>query len=114
METGSSSKAMVPLFLVLLVMRASAGDDGPVAFFNNYNVKLDLDAETPGPQYPVPPVVIEKPKIFIGTSAYRDMACPGTLFDAFNKAEHPERLYMGVIDQVNHLISNPESLLLNI
>eukprot|EP00242_Pyramimonas_sp_CCMP2087_P011826 CAMPEP_0198202664 /NCGR_PEP_ID=MMETSP1445-20131203/5878_1 /TAXON_ID=36898 /ORGANISM="Pyramimonas sp., Strain CCMP2087" /LENGTH=578 /DNA_ID=CAMNT_0043873709 /DNA_START=171 /DNA_END=1907 /DNA_ORIENTATION=- len=90
---------MVPLLLALLVMRASAADDGPVAFFNNYNVKLDLDAETPGPQYPVPPVVIEKPKIFIGTSAYRDMACPGTLFDAFNKAEHPERLYMGVIDQ---------------
>eukprot|EP00959_Pyramimonas_sp_CCMP1952_P010867 227769-Pyramimonas_sp.AAC.1 len=99
---AKSTLKALPLFLAFahcLICASADKDHEPTAFFNAWNQVIDVDAETPGPQYPVPPVVVKNPKIFIGTSAYRDMACPKTLFDAFDMADHPERLFMGVVDQ---------------
>jgi hypothetical protein len=79
-------------------------DEGkPVAFFDSYTEELRLDEEVaPGGPKPTPAVRPSRdpPTIFVGTSAYRDMACPGTLLNAYENAAHPERLFFGVVDQV--------------
>ncbi|KAF0700294.1 Aste57867_9172 [Aphanomyces stellatus] len=53
------------------------------------------DLRPPPPR--IPPVF----DIFLGVSAYRDgVRCGLTLFTAFSRASHPDRLHVGVVDQV--------------
>ncbi|CAM9987760.1 unnamed protein product, partial [Discosporangium mesarthrocarpum] len=37
--------------------------------------------------------------IFIGVSSFRDKRCPRTLFNFYTKAKHPERIFIGVVQQ---------------
>ncbi|KAF0700303.1 hypothetical protein As57867_009145, partial [Aphanomyces stellatus] len=54
-----------------------------------------MDLRPPPPR--IPPVF----DIFLGVSAYRDgVRCGFTLFTAFSRASHPDRLHVGVVDQV--------------
>ncbi|KDO27969.1 hypothetical protein SPRG_07246 [Saprolegnia parasitica CBS 223.65] len=51
---------------------------------------------------PPPPRVSATPDIFVGLSTFRDgHRCGYTLFTGFKRAVHPDRLYFGVVDQVN-------------
>lgn len=51
---------------------------------------------------PPPPRIPEKFDMFIGLSVFRDgYRCAKTIFTGLKRAKHPERLYFGVIDQVN-------------
>jgi hypothetical protein len=64
-------------------------------------VHVETNAEQyPGPVYPPKQVVPEKPLFFLGTSAYRDVRCGRTVFEAFEKASDPERIRVGVVDQL--------------
>mmetsp|Transcript_35440 Transcript_35440/g.67848 ORF Transcript_35440/g.67848 Transcript_35440/m.67848 type:complete len:562 (+) Transcript_35440:234-1919(+) len=76
----------------------------PCVFYDKWHEIVDLTKETPGPEYPMVPVrpARSPPTIFVGTSSYRDRACPKTLFDAFLNAAHPERLFLGLVDQVEY------------
>ncbi|RQM30822.1 hypothetical protein B5M09_013165 [Aphanomyces astaci] len=50
---------------------------------------------------PPPPRLPSVFDIFIGISSYRDgVRCGFTLFTAFSRATHPDRVYVGVVDQV--------------
>ncbi|RHY19711.1 hypothetical protein DYB32_010184 [Aphanomyces invadans] len=50
---------------------------------------------------PPPPRIPPEFDIFIGISAYRDgIRCGFTLFTAFSRATHPDRVHVGVVDQV--------------
>jgi len=95
---------------VVGVIAGVSRDEGKaVAFFDSWTEELHLDAEVaPGGPKPTPPVRPSRdpPTIFVGTSAYRDMACPGTLLNAYENAAHPERLFFGVVDHVRCLTSN--------
>ncbi|RHY83424.1 hypothetical protein DYB31_012159 [Aphanomyces astaci] len=49
---------------------------------------------------PPPPRISKDHDIFIGISNYRDIRrCGFTLFTAFSRAKHPERVTIGVVDQ---------------
>ncbi|KDO25540.1 hypothetical protein SPRG_20663 [Saprolegnia parasitica CBS 223.65] len=49
---------------------------------------------------PPPPRLTDKRDIFIGVTAYRDgVKCGFTLWTAFSRAAHPERVFFGVVDQ---------------
>ncbi|EQC42741.1 hypothetical protein SDRG_00464 [Saprolegnia diclina VS20] len=51
---------------------------------------------------PPPPRVSATPDIFVGLSTFRDgHRCGYTLFTGYKRAVHPDRLYFGVVDQVN-------------
>ncbi|DBA01511.1 TPA: hypothetical protein N0F65_004861 [Lagenidium giganteum] len=51
---------------------------------------------------PPPPRVPDKFDIFVGISVFRDgYRCAKTLFTGFKRAKDPDRLYFGVVDQVN-------------
>jgi hypothetical protein len=96
--------AAVLLGTARVALAGDSRDSGkPVAFFDTWTETLDLDREVPagGPQ-PTPPVRPSRdpPTVFVGTSAYRDLACPATLLNAYENAAHPERLFFGVVDQV--------------
>jgi len=45
-------------------------------------------------------VVNGEKTIFLMIASYRDFQCRETIASAFNKADHPERLYVGAVDQV--------------
>ena len=95
--------------MVRVIEGVSRDEGKAVAFFDSWTEELHLDAEVaPGGPKPTPPVRPSRdpPTIFVGTSAYRDMACPGTLLNAYENAAHPERLFFGVVDQVRCLTSN--------
>ncbi|OQR86573.1 GlcNac transferase [Achlya hypogyna] len=50
---------------------------------------------------PPPPVVSADHDIFVGLSAFRDGArCGKTIFTGFSRAERPDRLFFGVVDQL--------------
>ena len=38
--------------------------------------------------------------IFLMIASYRDFQCHETITSAFSRADHPERLYVGAVDQV--------------
>lgn len=51
---------------------------------------------------PPPPRTPESPDLFVGLSVFRDgYRCAKTMLTGFKRATHPERLYFGVVDQVN-------------
>jgi hypothetical protein len=65
------------------------------------DVHVETNAEQyPGPQMPPAQVMPDNPLIFLGTSAYRDIRCGRTVFEAFEKAKHPENIRVGVVDQL--------------
>jgi hypothetical protein len=37
--------------------------------------------------------------IMVSISSFRDFRCPATLYNLFSKADHPDRVFMGVIQQ---------------
>lgn len=41
------------------------------------------------------------PTIYLMIASYRDFQCRETIASAFNKADHPERLFVGAVDQVS-------------
>ena len=45
-------------------------------------------------------VVNGEKTIFLMIASYRDFQCRETIASAFNKADHPERLFVGAVDQV--------------
>eukprot|EP01133_Synstelium_polycarpum_P013288 gene13288-15619_t len=47
----------------------------------------------------------EKPTIFVSLAAYRDIHCSDTLNYVFNNAMHPERVFVGLVDQGSELLS---------
>ncbi|CAM9618094.1 unnamed protein product, partial [Chrysoparadoxa australica] len=47
--------------------------------------------------------------IFIGISSFRDRRCPTTLFNYFTKAEYPERIHIGLVQQ-NNADEDPDCL----
>lgn len=38
--------------------------------------------------------------IFVSVASYRDDNCPKTLTEMYSKAAHPERLFVGLVQQV--------------
>ncbi|ETV92371.1 hypothetical protein H310_13269 [Aphanomyces invadans] len=63
------------------------------------NIPLDPASSHLRPPTPRVPDVFD---IFVGLSTFRDgYRCGYTLFTGFTRATHPERLYFGVVDQVN-------------
>lgn len=44
------------------------------------------------------------PRIFVSIAAYRDPECQWTVRDLFRKAEHPERVFVGICWQLNAAI----------
>ncbi len=44
--------------------------------------------------------VNEQPTIFLMIASYRDFQCRETISSAFMRADHPERLFIGAVDQV--------------
>lgn len=62
-----------------------------------------MPADGKRPKPPQPPAggrVGARPSIFVGISAFRDARCGITLMEIFGKAAHPERVAVGVVDQV--------------
>jgi Glycosyltransferase (GlcNAc) len=66
---------------------------------NGWNSLIDdTDAQQPWP----PNSTSWKSKdttVFIGVSSFRDRRCPKTLYNFYSKAKHPERVYVGVVQQ---------------
>lgn len=51
---------------------------------------------------PPPPRIPDNVDMFIGLSVFRDgYRCAKTILTGFKRATHPERIYFGVVDQVN-------------
>lgn len=51
---------------------------------------------------PPPPRTPDSADVFVGLSVFRDgYRCAKTMFTGFKRATHPERLFFGVVDQVN-------------
>ncbi len=48
-------------------------------------------------EYPRVPIV--KNTIFVSIASYRDEACKNTVYDLFDKAEFPEQIFVGVVQQ---------------
>lgn len=44
--------------------------------------------------------VREDQSIFVSLASYRDENCPTTLKEMFSKADRPEHLYIGLVQQV--------------
>ena len=42
--------------------------------------------------------------IFVQIASYRDPECQWTVKDLFDKADHPERVYVGIFWQINKAI----------
>lgn len=57
------------------------------------------------PSSPLPPIsdTWSSPStlIFVGISHYRDQRCSSTLLNLFSKAKHPERLRIGIVQQIH-------------
>jgi Glycosyltransferase (GlcNAc) len=66
---------------------------------NGWNSLIDeTDAQQPWP----PKSTSWKSKdttLFIGVSSFRDRRCPKTLYNFYSKAKHPERVYIGLVQQ---------------
>ncbi|RHY91286.1 hypothetical protein DYB37_010233 [Aphanomyces astaci] len=63
------------------------------------NIPLDAASSSLRPPPPRVPDVFD---IFVGLSTFRDgYRCGYTLFTGFTRATHPDRVYFGVVDQVN-------------
>ncbi|CAM9251612.1 unnamed protein product [Chrysoparadoxa australica] len=69
--------------------------------------------DNPDAQRPYPPKSDSwkswETTIFIGISSFRDRRCPATLFNYFSKAEYPERIRIGVVQQ-NNADEDPDCL----
>jgi hypothetical protein len=66
---------------------AAAHDAGAAALL------LRLNAEGPSAEQP------QRPRIFVSVVSYRDPEAVHTLEDLFEKAAHPERVFVGVVWQ---------------
>ncbi len=59
----------------------------PTAYETNVSVKTSL-----------------RPRIFVSIASYRDSECQHTVIDLFNKAKHPERIFVGICWQFDPLL----------
>eukprot|EP01133_Synstelium_polycarpum_P003465 gene3465-3943_t len=59
----------------------------------------------------VPPLLNhEVPTIFVSMAAYRDVMCSDTLNYLFENAKHPERIFVGLVDQGSEVLDPPEDI----
>ncbi|KAF0684285.1 Aste57867_23749 [Aphanomyces stellatus] len=77
----------------------AAPDSNVVVFPTTQNIPLEPSlAHLRPPQPQIPPVY----DIFVGLSVFRDAhRCGYTVFTGFKRAKNPDRLYFGIVDQVN-------------
>ena len=54
------------------------------------NSKIGIFGQEPAPD------ITGKPKIFVQIASYRDPECQHTVKDLFEKATHPDRIYVGI------------------
>ena len=77
---------------------------GPAAIVGNEWMALSEPLETVeySLQWPVEPEREDEARasIFVGLAAFREPRCGRTLNDAFRRAKHPERVFIGVVDQL--------------
>jgi hypothetical protein len=96
------------MFLALLLLCASvcSASEPPEAIVGSAWQRLSdpLDAFEYALQQPIVPDVRpddeSKGTIFIGLAAFREPRCGRTLYHAFKQAKHPERVFVGVVDQL--------------
>lgn len=95
---------MTRFALLLWLLHASRGSMGPAALVNNEWAPLSdpLEAVEYSLQWPVEPEPEDEARatIFLGLAAFREPRCGRTLSDAFRRAQHPERVFVGVVDQL--------------
>ena len=62
-----------------------------------FSPKKRLAYETP--KAPIHKGTPSLPTIFVSIASYRDSECPQTVVDLFDKADHPERIFIGLVQQ---------------
>ncbi|CAI5734361.1 unnamed protein product [Hyaloperonospora brassicae] len=95
--------------LVLLTHKAAAGTESVMRIVNsNRTVKLNPSVQhipldpAKAQMRPPPAHVPAVPEIFVGISVFRDgFRCGKTVFTGLKRAKYPDRLYFGIVDQVN-------------
>jgi UDP-GlcNAc:polypeptide alpha-N-acetylglucosaminyltransferase len=67
------------------------------------------NSESPSPVGPSPaPVFEDQRSIFVSIASYRDEQCAPTITDMFAKALYPRSLYIGIVEQHDHLLGDPK------
>lgn len=87
--------------------------DGIRRYLGNFGSRLmtPSEAKSIGSRIPSKETGELLETIFIGIASYRDWQCSSTVESAFQRAAHPERIRIGVVDQIHlgedELCSNP-------
>jgi len=85
----------------------------------SHKVKCEFIQTSPPPEFqPEAGVDIDdigtkvngKPTIFVSVASYRDSRCTGTLESLFNRAEFPERVFVGVVQQNSPISGDKECM----
>lgn len=85
----------IATLVIFLALRSKGG-----SMFPMYDDHIKVDAELSSFRKKFANVkTITEPTIFIAISSYRDPELCITIEDIFKKAAHPERLYVGIVEQ---------------
>lgn len=106
----SAAVALILLAIACIGNVQGRSFDGPHLDTFAKLVPLSSDEPLPAsdpdlPKAPLPPLsdsyTDPKALIFVGIAHYRDQRCSRTLFSLFSKAKHPERLRIGLVQQIH-------------
>ena len=79
------------------------GMKGACVFVGRDDGWLQIDEDSTTSPKPYPPISDSWSKsdtsLFLSIASFRDKLCPRTLYNAFTKATHPERITIGVVQQ---------------
>jgi [Skp1-protein]-hydroxyproline N-acetylglucosaminyltransferase len=71
----------------------------PASLQDKQTALADKDCGSEFPEFEYPKVPLVKNTIFVSIASYRDEACKNTVYDLFDKAEFPDQIVVGVVQQ---------------